>query len=93
MPSAITPVTLAAGSVSVLVNVPPGPCSVVISAGAGTVGLYFGLGTAVTSSNGLYVPGGYPPWLYQRYVGQAGRIIYATAQSGTITATAGVLEP
>jgi hypothetical protein len=82
----LEPTTIIAGSASVIAILPPGPCSVSVSAGAGTAGMYVGLGTALSPSNGLYIPGGYPPFTLMRPPGVGGRMLYGVAASGTVTA-------
>jgi hypothetical protein len=74
------------GSIStaakLLCAVPPGPGALVLS-NAGTASpAYVGMGTGVTTTNGLPVPSGAVPVVIPLYPGNAGGSLYACTASG-----------
>jgi hypothetical protein len=87
MAIALIPTGLVAGSVSLLANLPPGPCSVSVSAGTGSTGMFVGLGTALSPANGMYIPSGYPPFTIERPLGVGGHALYGIGVgAGTVSA-------
>lgn len=69
-------------SATPLINVPGGPCTLVIT-NAGTATIYFGAGTAVTTSSGHPVPTSQTITLIN-YVGSAPVALYALTAGGTV---------
>jgi hypothetical protein len=93
MASTIQPFTVSATAATLITTLPPGPSSIYVSAGPGTVGMYLGLGTATSASNGLYIPSGGLPFHVDRYVGLGGRGLYGIAVSGTVTSAVVIVYP
>lgn len=93
MASTIQPFTVTSTAATIITYVTPGPSSLYVSAGAGTVGMYLGLGTATSAANGLYLPSGSVPWELTRYAGLGTRVLYGIAASGTVTGSIAVLDP
>jgi hypothetical protein len=89
----ILPVTVISTAATMIVNLPPGPASVYVSTGGGTVPIWLGLGTALSSANGLYLPGGGLPFTFPRYQGDGTEGLYAISASGTVTATIMIARP
>lgn len=93
MASTIQPFTVTSTAATIITYVTPGPSSLYVSAGAGTAGMYLGLGTATSALNGLYLPSGYPPWELSRYAGLGTRVLYGIAASGTVNGAIAILDP
>ena len=94
MPLTITPFAVPAGSAVTIGTLPAGPFYAAVSAGsASTAGIFVGMGTALTASNGMFVPGGAAPVSIPGYPSQASQPLYAIAQAGTVTATLLISQP
>ena len=87
MPLNITPYPVPSGSAVAIAILPPGPFYACVSAGsASSAGIFLGMGTGVTASTGLFVPGGAAPVPVPGFAGQPSQPLYAIAQAGTVTA-------
>lgn len=74
---AVTALQLAVSSTaSLLVTVPPGPCTVVLSNTSGHT-VYIGNSNSVTTTNGFPIPTGVPPVTIHGYVGSVASPLWA----------------
>lgn len=78
---------------TLLTNVPPGPCQVIITV-SGSIGsntIFLGTSTAVTTVSGSHIVSGVP-WVFQNYATSRPASLYAVAAS-TIGVGIAVVSP
>ncbi len=78
---------------SILTNVPPGPCQVIItvSGSIGTNTIFLGTSTAVSSTTGSHIISGIP-WTFTNYPTSRPTTLYAVAAS-TVGVGVAVVTP
>jgi hypothetical protein len=88
-----TQVNVSSGA-TLLTNVPPGPCQVIItvSGSIGTNTIFLGTSTAVTSTSGSHIISGVP-WVFQNYATSRPVTLYAVASGGTVGTGIAVITP
>ena len=72
-------------SATLLANVPPGPCQVIltVSGSIGTNTIFLGTSTAVTTLSGSHIISGVP-WVFQNYATSRPATLYAVTSTAVV---------